>query len=124
MAASAAAAPANDAWSNDIAPPHRFWLFTEGRGVFELGWFYAMRPWLKANLPRGEGQPVLGLTWVPFVGQRFTSLPGGPVRNNGEVLAPLQPAELAASAAGVAVLTAPTSTSHSSASFFLCAPTM
>lgn len=51
----------NDAWSSDIAPPHRFWLFAEGRGVFELGWFYAARPWLKANLPRGEGQPVLVL---------------------------------------------------------------
>ncbi len=48
-----------------------------------------------------NGLPVLGLTWVPFVGQRFTSLPGGPVRNNGEVLVPLESAKLAASIVGI-----------------------
>lgn len=57
----AEAAMAADAWSNDIPPPHRFWLMTEGRGFLELGWFYATRPWLKAMLPHGEGQPVLVL---------------------------------------------------------------
>ncbi len=67
---------ANDAWSNDIAPPSRFWLFTEGRGLFELGWFYTVRPWLKANLPRGEGQPVLVL---PGLGASDAST--APMRN-------------------------------------------
>ena len=51
----------NDAWARDIAPPHKFWLFAEGRGLFELGWFYAVRPWLKTKLPAGDGQPVLVL---------------------------------------------------------------
>jgi len=68
--------PGRDAWSSDIAPPHRFWLFAEGRGLFELGWFYASRSWLKANLPRGEGQPVLVL---PGLGASDAST--APMRN-------------------------------------------
>lgn len=36
-----------------------------------------------------EGRPLLGLTWLPFTGQRYTSTPGGPLRCNGEALAPL-----------------------------------
>ncbi len=50
---------ARTAWARDIAPPHKFWLLVEGRGLAELGWFYAARPWLRANLPAGDGQPVL-----------------------------------------------------------------
>lgn len=67
---------AADAWSNDIRPPSRFFLFTEGRGLFELGWFYAARPWLKANLPAGDGQPVLVL---PGLGASDAST--APMRN-------------------------------------------
>lgn len=48
-----------------------------------------------------NGQPVLGLTWVPFVGQRYTSLPGGPLRCNGEALAPLSERRLAESIVGI-----------------------
>lgn len=48
-----------------------------------------------------NGQPVLGLTWVPFVGQRYTSLPGGPLRCNGEALAPLSEGRLAESIVGI-----------------------
>ncbi|MGB2949717.1 MAG: inositol monophosphatase [Rhodococcus sp. (in: high G+C Gram-positive bacteria)] len=33
-----------------------------------------------------DGVPVLGLTWLPLVGQRFTAAIGGPVRLNGEAL--------------------------------------
>jgi myo-inositol-1(or 4)-monophosphatase len=36
-----------------------------------------------------EGTPLLGLTWLPFMGQRYTSLPGGPLRCNAEALEPL-----------------------------------
>jgi pimeloyl-ACP methyl ester carboxylesterase len=50
-----------DAWSRDIKRPHRALLFAEGRGLAELGWFFAARPWLKAILPKGDGQPVLVL---------------------------------------------------------------
>ena len=26
-----------------------------------------------------DGEPVLGLTWLPFIGQRYTAVAGGPV---------------------------------------------
>lgn len=41
-------------------PPHRFWTMSEGRAMFELGAFYAMRP-LMAALPRGDGHAVMTL---------------------------------------------------------------
>jgi myo-inositol-1(or 4)-monophosphatase len=33
-----------------------------------------------------DGEPTLGLTWLPFMGQRYTAVVGGPVRCNGEEL--------------------------------------
>lgn len=33
-----------------------------------------------------ERQPVLGLTWLPLLGLRFTSVAGGPLRQNDEVV--------------------------------------
>jgi myo-inositol-1(or 4)-monophosphatase len=42
-----------------------------------------------------EGQPVLGLTWLPFMGQRYTSQVGAPVRCNDEPLDALKPVTLA-----------------------------
>lgn len=36
-----------------------------------------------------DGVPVLGLTWLPLVGQRIAGAVGGPVTCNGEPLAPL-----------------------------------
>lgn len=36
-----------------------------------------------------EGQPVIGLTWLPLLGMRFTSLAGGPLVANGRELAPM-----------------------------------
>ncbi len=36
-----------------------------------------------------EGEPLLGLTWLPFMGQRYTSMPGGPLLCNAEALEPL-----------------------------------
>jgi pimeloyl-ACP methyl ester carboxylesterase len=41
-------------------PPHLFWALTEGRAVFELGSFMAVRGWL-SRLPKGDGHPVLVL---------------------------------------------------------------
>ncbi|GAA3964295.1 inositol monophosphatase [Gordonia caeni] len=38
-----------------------------------------------------DGEPVLGLTWVPPQGQRFAGYRGGPLLINGEPAAPLQP---------------------------------
>lgn len=36
-----------------------------------------------------EGQPVIGLTWLPLLGMRFTSLAGGPLVANGRELEPM-----------------------------------
>ena len=46
--------------SQKARPPHLFWALTEGRAVFELGSFMAMRGAL-SHLPKGDGHPVLVL---------------------------------------------------------------
>ena len=48
-----------------------------------------------------QGTPVCGLTWLPFVGQRFTSLPGLGVRDNGVALDPLERGSLSDSILGL-----------------------
>jgi myo-inositol-1(or 4)-monophosphatase len=48
-----------------------------------------------------EGEPVAGLTWVPFTGERFTGIVGKPLLSNGVELPPLKPARLADSIVGV-----------------------
>lgn len=42
-----------------------------------------------------DGEPVAGLTWLPFTGQRYTAVAGGPLLKNGEPQPKLAPAELA-----------------------------
>lgn len=41
-------------------PPNLFWTLSEGRAVFELGWFMTLRP-LMRRLPKGDGHPVIVL---------------------------------------------------------------
>jgi pimeloyl-ACP methyl ester carboxylesterase len=41
-------------------PPHRIWTLAEGRALFELGAFFASRPWL-STLPKGDGHAVMAL---------------------------------------------------------------
>lgn len=36
-----------------------------------------------------DGEPVAGLTWLPFVDQRYTGIAGGPLRCNGIDMSPL-----------------------------------
>src|SRR6476620_2391473 len=48
-----------------------------------------------------HGEPVAGLTWVPFTGERFTGVVGNPLRSNGVEQPQLQPAKLAESIVGV-----------------------
>jgi myo-inositol-1(or 4)-monophosphatase len=48
-----------------------------------------------------DGQPVAGLTWMPFTNERFTGVVDGPLRYNGVEQDPLQPAELDDSIVGV-----------------------
>ncbi|WP_166909617.1 inositol monophosphatase [Mycobacterium sp. DL440] len=48
-----------------------------------------------------DGEPVAGLTWLPFTGQRYSALSGGPVRDNGTVLPPLGSPTLTDSIVGI-----------------------
>ncbi|WP_102140933.1 inositol monophosphatase family protein [Mycobacterium hubeiense] len=48
-----------------------------------------------------HGEPVAGLTWVPFTGERFTAVVGKPLRSNGVEQLSLTPARLADSIVGV-----------------------
>lgn len=56
----ATAAAAQKAMEHKVRPPHRLWTLAEGRALFELGAFYAVRP-LLASLPGGDGHAVLTL---------------------------------------------------------------
>jgi myo-inositol-1(or 4)-monophosphatase len=48
-----------------------------------------------------DGEPVAGLTWVPFTGERFTGIVGKPLRSNGVEQPRLQAAKLADAIVGV-----------------------
>src|ERR1700758_5445948 len=41
-----------------------------------------------------DGEPVAGLTWLPFTNQRLTGVIGGSLRCNGVELAPVKPVQL------------------------------
>ena len=59
----ASMAPSAHASGNELpaaVPPNRFWTLTEGRAFFELGAFYATRPFL-SGLPKGDGHSVVVL---------------------------------------------------------------
>ncbi|OSC41351.1 inositol monophosphatase family protein [Mycobacterium decipiens] len=48
-----------------------------------------------------DGDPVAGLTWLPFTDQRYMSVAGGPLIKNGVSQPALAPAELATTLIGV-----------------------
>jgi len=48
-----------------------------------------------------DGDPVAGLTWLPFTGERYTAVAGGPVVKNGVPRPPLTPTGLAESIIGI-----------------------
>ncbi len=48
-----------------------------------------------------DGEPVAGLTWVPFVGQRYTAVAGGPLYSNGVEQPALAHARLSQSVVGI-----------------------
>ena len=48
-----------------------------------------------------DGEPVAGLTWLPFVDQRYTAIAGGPLHANGVAQPPLKTAPLGDSIIGV-----------------------
>ncbi|KQU31309.1 MULTISPECIES: inositol monophosphatase family protein [unclassified Rhodococcus (in: high G+C Gram-positive bacteria)] len=47
-----------------------------------------------------DGRPVIGLTWLPLIGQRFWAVEGGPVHRDGEALPALPISALASSIVG------------------------
>lgn len=47
-----------------------------------------------------EGVPVLGLSWLPLLDQRYAAMAGGPLRCNGQPLPALRPARLADTVVG------------------------
>jgi myo-inositol-1(or 4)-monophosphatase len=48
-----------------------------------------------------DGEPVAGLTWLPFTDERITGVIGGLLRCNGVELPPVEPAELVDAVVGV-----------------------
>ncbi len=42
-----------------------------------------------------DGEPVLGLTWIPLARRTFAAAKGGPLRIDGQPVPPLEPARLA-----------------------------
>jgi myo-inositol-1(or 4)-monophosphatase len=53
-----------------------------------------------------HGDPVAGLTWLPFTGQRYTAVAGGPLVKNGVPQPRLENAELADSIIGIGTFNA------------------
>ncbi|MHC9292837.1 inositol monophosphatase family protein [Mycobacterium sp. LTG2003] len=48
-----------------------------------------------------DGEPVAGLTWLPFMGQRYSAIVGGPLQDNGVAQQPLGSPTLADSIIGI-----------------------
>ena len=53
-----------------------------------------------------DGDPVAGLTWLPFTGERYTAVAGGPLMKNGEPQPLLENAKLAEALVGVGTFNA------------------
>ena len=53
-----------------------------------------------------EGEPVAGLTWLPFTGERYTAVTGGPLMKNGAPQPSLAPAKLGDALVGVGTFSA------------------
>ena len=53
-----------------------------------------------------DGEPVAGLTWLPFTNERFTGVVGGSLRCNGVELPPVERVELVDAVVGVGTFNA------------------
>lgn len=69
------------------------WVLDPVDGTFNYAAGSPMAGILLGLLHRGE--PVAGLTWLPFMDQRYTAVAGGPLRKNGVPRPPLAPIDLA-----------------------------
>ena len=75
------------------------WVLDPIDGTFNYAAGSPMAAMLLALL--ADGVPVLGLTWLPFVGQRYTAMTGEPVLCNGDALPWLGPGALSDSVVGI-----------------------
>ena len=75
------------------------WVVDPIDGTFNYAAGSPMASILVALLRHGE--PVAGLTWLPFTGQRYTATAGGPLMCNGVAQPALGPAGLADCIVGV-----------------------
>ncbi|BBX16680.1 inositol monophosphatase [Mycolicibacterium duvalii] len=69
------------------------WVLDPIDGTFNYAAGLPMAAMLLALLV--DGEPVLGLTWLPFTAQRYTALVDGPVHCNDQPVEKLRPAALA-----------------------------
>jgi myo-inositol-1(or 4)-monophosphatase len=53
-----------------------------------------------------DGDPVAGLTWLPFTGERYVAVSGGPLMKNGVLQAPLAKVALTDSVIGIGTFNA------------------
>lgn len=75
------------------------WVLDPIDGTFNYAAGSPMAAILLALLRNGE--PILGLTWLPFAGQRYTARAGAPLQCNGEALEVLSQSSLSRSIVGI-----------------------
>src|ERR1700736_6389627 len=68
------------------------WVLDPVDGTFNYAAGSPMAATLLALLH--DGDPVAGLTWLPFMGERYAAVSGGPVMRNGVPQPPLARGEL------------------------------
>jgi len=80
------------------------WVLDPVDGTFNYAAGSPMSAMLLGLLHNGD--PVAGLTWLPFTGQRYTAVVGGPLVKNGVPQPPLEHTDLAHSIVGVGTFNA------------------
>ncbi|NKY44074.1 inositol monophosphatase family protein [Nocardia cerradoensis] len=74
------------------------WVLDPIDGTFNYSAGHPLSAMLLALV--ADGQPVLGLTWLPLLDRRYAAAAGGPLLLNGKPLPPLEPGRLAESMIG------------------------
>jgi myo-inositol-1(or 4)-monophosphatase len=80
------------------------WVLDPVDGTFNYAAGSPMAAMLLALLH--DGDPVAGLTWLPFIDERYTAVAGGPLVKNGEPQPSLRTTELADSLVAVGTFSA------------------
>src|SRR5882757_1983350 len=78
---------------------HLVWILDPIDGTFNYAAGLPMAAILLGLLH--DGEPVLGLTWLPFIDQRYTAVAGNPLYANGIECPALAPGKLSESVVGV-----------------------